>query len=1141
MPTPVHPKLQLFVISKEDGRALSAVPVLVIAEVPALDPTTDSAEVWRAVLQSDHVGYLSFTLDAVRLGNEDDGRELRFKITPYFDDEQTIELGRWALTWREPNPVPVRVDVPESPTTYRRTYSSIEFADVRDWRTSPLSFGTRVFASEETGPCAPFLPSGAAKFLSRFSEVAIDPSEKPSQLAEHADRGDCETYHEDVPPETKPARLCYKLGRLIEYETSWNPINHGLGEILHSLTLAPCEQVNFAVIDWKRSDDTQRTEDQTLTESLEHELRRDRFIEEVVDGAVRETQRGKSFLGGTAGTGGYGTQGNQGGGSGAGGGGTSDGGAGGAAGAIGGGNPFSFGAFGSHALGIGKSRSSGNRDIEIETTQSLTDNIVQSANAVRRLRGTVVIQGSQAESENIQTRTVRNHNHCHAMTVLFYEIVRHFHVVTRATRERRVILLKYAAIDGGYIEEFKPDMVARLRNRLEPALLDARLAAGFDAIDALVYGDGESTRGDGTVGRAGRTGERVVGLRFEFVAGEGTSSRGIMSGAYQLQGDTAQRASNRLEPTPGPWTHAAEITFDDSVTVESLARVGFVFLPGRDNEDRPPTYNLERFRVSYLPEGRTEQRDLLDSELDGLRGFPDLLQPREQRLFSVEVVSDAAATSAIDGAQRLIDHLNANLFHYNKALWLSEDPDERIRRLERFRFGEGRLTDYIERDPIGIYGDYLIFVFGPPQEISDSVRTVCSDDLSSELVCRTEFLPAPDPVETIVALPTRGAYAETKLSECNACEVIDPTRFWKWQESPCPDDAPSITPIEAGSRSEPTDVDFTAMPNPVVNIQNAPAAPAPTGLAGALQLLATPEIFRDMSGIEQLGPLLQKLADVAAGTSGEIMGTVRNAHERNQLARDARDRGEISEEQANEMIAENTEQPAPEPERPRPTPTPPPEVADPESDDEPEIPDRLEALEFELPTSWEVRSRDTGFNFSVNPGGGSVSGSTADVDVAVMGILTVRGIYRGEDGAQRRTARYRYLLQAQGSGDQLDGFIYLNGRNTRRVNLDLASSSLPDLLEGTTLRLSTRIDRLDYRGRVRLSIPEVGFVWPISARFQGEGEFLDTEYDFSIPGTLVRGRELQSEEPSRSSNSEVAEWLRAAVSDPEYHPLGGGG
>lgn len=1123
MPTPIHPKLQLFVISKADGRALSGVPVSIVAEVAVDTRSSEGKELWRAVLQSDHVGYLSLTLDTLRLGHQDDEVYLKLFLTPFFDDTQRIEFDLEALSWREPNPMVLPVTVPEQAPVYRRTYPSIELADVRDWRTSPLSFGTRIFASEAAGPCAPFLPSGATTFLSRFSEIAIDPSDDLDQLSIHSERIACENYFDEGIPDGPSPSLCYKTGRLIEYETSWTPINHGLGEILHSSTLAPCEQVNFAVIDWKRQGQSRRDEDQTLREELDHELRRDRTIEEVVEGAVSELQRGKSFLGGTAGTGGYGSQGNQGGGGsqgqGGGLGGGDGGGAGSAAGAIGGGNPFSWGVFGSHALGIGKSRSRGNRDVEVETTQNISDNIVQSANAVRRLRGTVVVQGTQAESESIQTRTIRNHNHCHALTVLFYEIVRHFHVATRATRQRPVLLLKYAALAGRFVRRFTPENALSWRWQLEPALLAPQLSPGFEALEHEIYGTSDSDS-DTALPEAGPL---VSSLRFEY-KGSASGDRGWLQGLYRVGDSAPQPLSSTAATTSDDWTTMGEHTFDEDVSLETLSEVGYRFGNSRGG-GRPSTYQISSFRVSYKPHSEDRYISLFDSEIEWPSDFPDDLVRREERLFPLQ--TSIERPSSVDPAlgEQLVAHLNANLFYYNKALWLSEDPDERIRRLERYRFREGRLTDYIERDPLGVYGDYLVFLAGPAEEFSEEERLVCDDAVARPRECEVETVSAPPTVEAVVALPTRGAYAETKLSECNACETIDPTRFWKWQESPCPDSAPGISPIEAGSRYKGTDTDLSPLPNPVVNIQNAPSAPAPSGLVNALNLLGSSDIFRDMSGIDQLGPLLQKLADVAAGTGSEIMGTVREAHERNQLVRDARDRGEITEEQANEAIAENVEPPESEPEppsrpRPRPTPDPEPDEPDPVPDPEPEpeedpVP-QLEQIEIELEGPWQIFSGDPGTSIEVGTDGASAETTTEDVNVTVTGRLVVRASYLDEAGRVHWTPRYRYLVEATAEADQAQGDLTFRTDPTGEFRFTPVSGTrLPDLLNGMPVRLKYTIYRTASNfGDFELTIPELGVMLSPKVRFSSDSIF-DTSVAtnpimrFRGRGQLSRGRELR--------------------------------
>jgi hypothetical protein len=57
----------------------------------------------------------------------------------------------------------------------------------------------------------------------------------------------------------------------------------------------------------------------------------------------------------------------------------------------------------------------------------------------------------------------------------------------------------------------------------------------------------------------------------------------------------------------------------------------------------------------------------------------------------------------------------------------------------------------------------------------------------------------------------------------------------------------------------------TPFPQSLVNIVNPPAAPDPTGLAAALNVLGTPNIFRDMSGRAEVADLLKRLSDNTIG------------------------------------------------------------------------------------------------------------------------------------------------------------------------------------------------------------------------------------------------------------------------------------
>ena len=56
---------------------------------------------------------------------------------------------------------------------------------------------------------------------------------------------------------------------------------------------------------------------------------------------------------------------------------------------------------------------------------------------------------------------------------------------------------------------------------------------------------------------------------------------------------------------------------------------------------------------------------------------------------------------------------------------------------------------------------------------------------------------------TYVSLPTRGLFAEALLGDCNSCETRDVTRFWRWEKSPCLDQAPAISGVQPGPQGQP--------------------------------------------------------------------------------------------------------------------------------------------------------------------------------------------------------------------------------------------------------------------------------------------------------------------------------------------------
>src|SRR6185312_1040652 len=97
----------------------------------------------------------------------------------------------------------------------------------------------------------------------------------------------------------------------------------------------------------------------------------------------------------------------------------------------------------------------------------------------RELSSTVVVQARQEEKESIQTRTFTNYNHSHTLTILYYEVLRHYRVTVEWARRRTAVLLKIPA----RIAAFDAAKLNSCRFMLEPALLDATLKPAFNALE----------------------------------------------------------------------------------------------------------------------------------------------------------------------------------------------------------------------------------------------------------------------------------------------------------------------------------------------------------------------------------------------------------------------------------------------------------------------------------------------------------------------------------------------------------------------------------------------------------------------------------------------------------------------------------
>lgn len=757
------------------------------------------------VLASDHTGFLAWDLERVALvealpSHQREGATLDFHVYPMLRDvgrTNVLEQGRIA-----PDAIvgklELTLDASELPS-FALNLPALQNPGLVDWRLSPGSFAAVPQHLIGLDGCEALTPANFATSQFHMRQVV--------RLNETRQQG-------------------YPAADVFEYAVSLIPVGHSLGQVQYSLPLAPGESVRLAVIDWRRTDSSQRTETTKLTESLVHEQTRDRTITETVRAAIDEWQRGGSVMGGlAAGGGGSGQIG--------------------AASIVGG---------GMLSLGGAYATSSGSRDIAGDTTQKITDAIHQASVSVREIHSTVVVQTDQQEGQNIQTRAFANHNRGHTLTILYYEVLRHFRVVTELTRRYDAVLVARPNWNLN-------DEITLLNKRfvLQPALLDSTLTTAFDALLRADKARKERTRNP-PVQAAPFDEANIIftQLRCHFRVGGGAADSSPNALGMQVllkNGPPITLTTGNSTNFNGDEyfnTSGAVFTIpSDPVTIRwgDIAQFKFVKTSGSNevvlNEIQVEGVSGQGLRWLHrqVPGARYSLEDA-DDPTDNNVPLTVEPPPAPPPVPPVPTLEQSLSLDDYALIQRLKEHLASEASYYTRLLDLALHPNTYATRFENEPWnGTTKLIDAVAPTPLEVIGSRIAF---PMLQQSDK---------------RLDPVPA---VERLVSLPTRGIFAEGKLGHCNVAEEIDETRFWRWDEHPLPFTASDIAPIQpVQPKPQAQDMMPTALPAPVATIQAPAALPDPTGMAAVLKALTTPDIFRDMSAKEEVQKLLSDLIEGA--------------------------------------------------------------------------------------------------------------------------------------------------------------------------------------------------------------------------------------------------------------------------------------
>jgi hypothetical protein len=659
------------------------------------------------------------------------------------------------------------------------------------------------------------------------------------------------------------------LGAILTFTQSWYMRGLALGNLIHSVALAPGESTKIAMIDWSRRTRASTTESIQEEESLSADISRTRAINEITSAVARETQTGQSvassFNKATQEGRSYGSA------------------------SL---NPIipgvetsgtSFGTSTSSGLATSWASSYGQRDVSAEMSQNITDRTHQAAHSARTRRASIVRETSQSESERLTTRTVTNYNHMHALTVQYYEVVQLYRTIIELSRATRCLFIPMKLVNFQ-----NPSLVSRYRRVIASAGLNPRVRAlAFAEPNSLAVS--APNRAEPWSNYTLNQGQAVVRQRI------GTPNsqylfyplEGIIFKLSALSLSVGEKFESAIfESTNGT---IRELTFQERSPTDvgplGQARVFgkdvFPSTPSSDPEEiaRANSDAAEGFlRISRIVLKKKQGQETFSGRVNVLLAL-DLLEGTPTSDFddvfvrvnaTIDVPADTTTVVAFElvhsvATRELIDHLQENQLHYSQAIWRSLDPASLGMLLAKYTYpienNQVPLLELVDPVPIASLGNYLCFRAPGIDK---------PDVLMRRFAHRNR--------EDLIPVPSGGVFAEAVLGRFNSAEKLNITRFWNWQDSPIPIQAPDIAPLQAGSRKTDEDLKPGQLGQPVLNIVNAPALPDPQGISGILAAIQNGNMFRDMSGLAATIGLAQAgLAGVQSGASNAATQAGQNA------------------------------------------------------------------------------------------------------------------------------------------------------------------------------------------------------------------------------------------------------------------------
>ncbi len=645
------------------------------------------------------------------------------------------------------------------------------------------------------------------------------------------------------------------LGARLTFCQNWTPEAITLGQLLNSLSLAPGETTKIAVIDWMRKSRSSSEEDIAQSESLTNTLEQSRSLNEVAKAVATEIQGGTSASS-SASTSAAAT----------------------AAGAAW--SPVAAGAAGtaasaSAATSVSVSASAGRKDIESELGQQIDSSTEQASMSERSKRAALVTEATQQEREEITTRSVTNYNHMHTLNILYFEVVQLYRVRLKLDKAERVLFVPMEVLKFNY------PVITRFQQILARAAINSSVRYWLSNLTASVVTSLQAQPASSFIAP-------TVPINPPNPIEE--AKRKAMEKAKRQVRMAVRRAifNNIINSIPNSLTSidadASNWEMDQDCKIinigwklEGRNLINSVIIKTRSNQVFDIAVNAgilqDAMRAPIAPSLGTGvlvsdleslELNINAANIESIQEITIYFSTQDNIKFSVPcdiIIPDNQTRlplmnfSLQEKSRELIQHLNENSLYYSQYIWRNLDPQTLGAMLAPFSFQGKRLLEYLDMQPIAVTGNHLAFLF--PDDDDETWNAWKKKKLT------TTFLS-----NRLIALPTGGVFAEGVLGRSNCAEKLDMTRFWNWQDSPPPIQAPDIAAIQAGKHTAEQAQRAGGLDSPVINIMNPPSLPDPSGLGAILSAISNSGMFRDMSGLAGT----QGLAATGMQTTANLTG-----------------------------------------------------------------------------------------------------------------------------------------------------------------------------------------------------------------------------------------------------------------------------